>query len=72
MAFLYPEPAQCGSSIAISEPIITGLGSVSGPPNPIKLGNQLQRPTHRCSAMSSSIVDVKLYLLVLHTGPAIL
>ena len=37
------KPPNVGSSSAISEPIITGLVSARGPPNPKKLGNQLQR-----------------------------
>ena len=39
------KPPNVGSSSAISEPIIAGLVSARGPPNPMKLGNQLQRPT---------------------------
>ena len=36
-----PRNPQVGSSSAISEPIIAGLVSVRGLPNPMKLGNQL-------------------------------
>ena len=38
-------PPNVGSSITISEPIIAGLVSARGPPDPMKLGSQLQRPT---------------------------
>ena len=39
------KPPNVGSSSAISEPIIAGLVSARGLPNPMKLGNQLHRPT---------------------------
>ena len=39
------KPPNVGSSIAISEPIIAGLVSARRPPNPMKLGIQVQRPT---------------------------
>ena len=39
------KPHNVGSSIAISEPIIAGLVSAKRPPNPMKLGNQVQQPT---------------------------
>ena len=39
------KPPKVGSSSAISEPIIAGLVSARGLPNPMKLGNQLHRPT---------------------------
>ena len=39
------KPPNVGSSSAISEPIIAGLVSAKGLPNPMKLGNQLHRPT---------------------------
>ena len=35
------KPPNVGSSIAIPEPIIAGLVSARGLPNPVKLGNQL-------------------------------
>ena len=39
------KPPNVGSSIAISEPVIVRLVSARGPPNPMKLGNQVQQPT---------------------------
>ena len=39
------KPPNVGSSSAISEPRIAGLVSARGLPNPMKLGNQLHRPT---------------------------
>ena len=39
------KPPNVGSSSAISESIIAGLVSARGLPNPMKLGNQLHRPT---------------------------
>ena len=39
------KPPNVGSSSAISEPIIAGLVSARGLPKPMKLGNQLHRPT---------------------------
>ena len=39
------KPPNVGSSSAMSEPIIAELVSAKGPPNPMKLGNQLHRPT---------------------------
>ena len=39
------KPPNVGSSIAISEPIIAGLVSARGRPNPVKLGIQVQQPT---------------------------
>ena len=39
------KPPNVASSSAISEPIIAGLVSARGLPNPMKLGNQLHRPT---------------------------
>ena len=39
------KPPNIGSSSAISEPIIAGLVSARGLPNPMKLGNQLHPPT---------------------------
>ena len=43
--FSTQKPPNVGSSSAISEPIIAGLVSARGLPNPMKLGNQLHRPT---------------------------